>query len=30
MSNLMSDGKTKPLTFAEKQIFFENFSLFSD
>jgi hypothetical protein len=30
MSNLMSDGSTKPQILAEKQIFFENFSQFSD
>jgi hypothetical protein len=24
MSNLMSDGSTKPLFLAEKEIFFEN------
>ncbi len=30
MSNLMSDGSTKPQILAKKLIFFENFSQFSD
>jgi len=30
MSNLTSDGSTKPQILAEKQMFFENFSQFSD
>jgi len=30
MSNLMIDGSTKPQILAEKRIFFEKFSQFSD
>jgi len=30
MSNLMIDESTKPQISAKKQIFFENFPLFSD
>jgi len=30
MSNLMIDGSTKPQILAEKQLFFEKFSFFSD